>query len=348
MRRVVMVLLAIGLGWGALQPGGSVAAQGLIPGSPCTIDGQSDWFPRYEWRNQRVTLVSWSTGEVVRVVETSLDAPYFEALNRSPDCRYLVAEVGGQGTIVWDVLTSSRAAVLPALAPADLWQTEHTRFVWSPTGKYVLLRDASGQTQVWDTQHATLIPLVVQNGPYLSVGWDLARQQVLAVPAQARNTVIAYDLLTGGQVAVYYTAASATNLRWALSPDGTRIVLYGSVWGGEPPFGLSIWQRDTMEGWHLNAGALASSAAPRVAVSADNRYVAMVRANSVRVWDLARLPANIEARVPFFEYLCDWAECHDFIEVSFPGSGILQVTEDRTYAVRRWDLVTGREVAGSS
>lgn len=347
MRRVVMLSLAIVVAALASGVGPVVHGQGLIPGSPCSIDGQSDLFPRYEWRNQRVTLVSWSTGEVVRVVETSLDAPYFEALNRSPDCRFLVAEVGGQGTVVWDVLTSTRAAVLPTLDSADLWPTDGTRFVWSPTGKYVLLRDSSGQTQIWDTMHETLIPLVVQSGPFVSVGWDLAREQVLAVPATARNTVIAYDLRTGGQVAVFYTASSATNLRWIISQDGSRIVLYGSVWGGEPPFGLSVWQRDTMEAWHLNAGVLASSAAPRVALSADNRYLAMARANNVRVWDLARLPASIEARVPFFEYGCAWNECHDFIDVRFPGSGILEVVEDRSYVVRRWDLTTGLEITGS-
>lgn len=342
MRRGIVVLGLVGLLLGLIGLPGAAIAQAAPSGNLCEIDGHADLFARYEWRNQRVVLVSWASGEVVRVVESSLETPSFEAVNRSPDCRYLVAEVGGVGTVVWDVLTGARVAILPVLARSDGGPTGNTRFVWSPDGAYVLMTIDGGQALIWDTRHGVYTPLIVQSGPFVRVGWDLGRAQVLVVPSRAQNTVAAYDLRTGGQLALYHTAPTATAVHWVLSGDGSRIVVYGSVWTTEPPYGLSVWNRDTMQAIHLNAGSLISLIDPIITLSPDARYLAVARANNVRVWDLATLPAAIEQRVPFFDYGCDLNTCHNFIEVRFRDGHILEVVEDRTLAVRAWDLNTVR------
>jgi WD40 repeat protein len=268
MRRGSVVLGLVGLLLGLIGLPGAAIAQAAPSGNLCDIDGHADLFARYEWRNQRVVLVSWASGEVVRVVESSLETPSFEAVN-APGTAATVAEVGGGGTVVWDVLTSARVAILPVLARSDGGPTGNTRFVWSPDGAYVLMTIDGGQALIWDTRHGVYTPLIVQSGPFLRVGWDLSRTQVLVVPSRAQNTVAAYDLRTGGQLALYHTAPTATAVT-GCCPGMLRIVVYGS--GGRPSRPrLFRLEPDTMQAIHLKAGALISLIDPIITLSPDAR-----------------------------------------------------------------------------
>ena len=65
-------------------------------------------FPRYA--NGQLALIDWSSGDVVRVLETDSAAPNFWLLGWSPDCHYLAGGLGDglyYTTILWDATSGA-------------------------------------------------------------------------------------------------------------------------------------------------------------------------------------------------------------------------------------------------
>ena len=73
---------------------------------------QSVNFPRYEFHNQRVALVSWTTGQDVMILDSDLVAEAIYFREWSSDCRFLIATVQINNLsdfVVWDTQTGNRA-----------------------------------------------------------------------------------------------------------------------------------------------------------------------------------------------------------------------------------------------
>jgi WD40 repeat protein len=151
---------------------------------------QPDIFPRYESRNQRLVLQSWTTGEVVQEIETSLNASSFTVVEWSPDCRYLVALVGGQGTVIWDVPNSTRMGVFPE-------STTSWNLHWDPSLTYVVMEKRRGVI-LWNISTNQQIELTEEYPSFAYFDWNLEEGQLIGTRWGGSQAV--YDLQTGAQL----------------------------------------------------------------------------------------------------------------------------------------------------
>lgn len=74
-------------------------------------DEQRALFPRYEFNNQRIEMVSWTTGADALTLDTGLVADEVIFRDWTADCRFLLGAVihnGVSDTVVWDALNGGR------------------------------------------------------------------------------------------------------------------------------------------------------------------------------------------------------------------------------------------------
>lgn len=120
---------------------GHTLAEDGIPDNCENRDGayyQANIFPRYEPQNQRLVLISWTTGQDVQVVAIGLADT--RILGWSVDCRYLATAVGpaeSMDTVVWDITSNMRVGAVP---DAHL-QPHH--ITWGPNG-YLVVETRNG------------------------------------------------------------------------------------------------------------------------------------------------------------------------------------------------------------
>src|SRR5262245_11269980 len=101
---------------------------------------QQNVFPRYELHNKRLALISWTTGETVAEIETSLETDFFQFEGWSPDCRYLSARVGGAGLVVWDVPNHQRVGVFDNTRHyANAYTRRESPILWNPNSTYAMI-----------------------------------------------------------------------------------------------------------------------------------------------------------------------------------------------------------------
>ncbi|MEP6988134.1 MAG: hypothetical protein ABI970_21200, partial [Chloroflexota bacterium] len=130
-------------------------------------------FPRYEYRNKRLVLVSWNTGKTVEEVETSLDASHLNVMNWSPDCHYMAAALGEFGhtsTVIWDVTNGQRVG---SFANAGLR--------WSPNSQQAIVSNSDGLA-LWSVGQDKAVKLTNFRGDDYTSRWDIDHNEVWVLP----------------------------------------------------------------------------------------------------------------------------------------------------------------------
>lgn len=161
---------------------------------------QKTLFPRYSASTHRLVLVSWNTGEEVRMLAEGVQV--MRVLGWSADCRYLAVAEGTpavMNTVVYDTTTSQRMGSIddahqkphPITWGYDDYLVVETRtgaILWHvPTGERITLTDSYNTTTGrnfsrlrWDGEHGQLIADLAVGG---RIVYDLATGQVVPVAA---------------------------------------------------------------------------------------------------------------------------------------------------------------------
>ncbi len=298
-------------------------------------------FVRYESYNQRITILEGKRRKTVQVVEAKFAADHFYG-ELSPDCRYLAAALalknGMSQWVAWDLLTGTRVSTIDSAPSVQ-------RFAWSPAGNYAIAETYDG-AYLWNVPANGWMHL---NNPgdygnfYSYLTWDMARDQLLAVPGDAGDTVRAYDLATGQVAATFDTGTQAAPVSYALSDDRSRIAVFTSedqrVYDRRAS-GLAVWDRDSGTKLTLNPESLAAIWVSQVRFSPDNRYLVIGR-DTIRVWDLQNPRAD---GLPTYQHdgpegrigAVRFADAQTIETMSVIGCSICG-----TYWLR-WDLSTGQ------
>src|SRR5690606_10134363 len=90
-----------------------------------------DVLVRYEARNERVILVSWHTGAVIRENATTLIARSVDKFSWSSTCHYLLGVVDNEA-VIWDMLNGGRVNAF-TIEPA-VYRTQ-----WNPARENLIL-----------------------------------------------------------------------------------------------------------------------------------------------------------------------------------------------------------------
>ncbi len=287
-------------------------------------------FPRYELRNQRLLLVSWTTGKVVREVETSLNTSRFIVMGWSPDCRYLTAALGQSDTAVWDVVAAQRVGTFPG-----------SGLRWSPDSQQAVLSQSDG-LYLWTVGAGDPLRLTNFRGDYVMDYWDTARSELwLMVYSTYYSSpgVTVYDRQTGQQIAYYDNpAGQSRQIGFTFSTDGSRVIVYTIRAQDSRSAGVTIWERGTNNHIDLPVGSEAAAIDSRIALSPDGRYLVIGR-HFLRVWDLTALPDSLDARTPAYFA----GPTAVITQVSFVDNAIIE-TLDSSGSRQRWDITTGEAV----
>lgn len=293
---------------------------------------QAGVFPRYEYRNQRLVLVSWNTGKLVQEVETSLQTSRLNIMNWSPDCRYLSAalEVNGKTIInIWDVV---KAEVVSEFANAGVR--------WSPDSQQAIISNREGLV-LWNLADNSQTDLMPFSGDDFISQWDNERGEVWILPYShyySADGVTVFDRSSGQQVGYYDNpAGDSSQVGFTLAAEGSRVIVYTMRSGHGGEAGVTVWERGTEQHIDLNAGTDGSDYQARIALSPDNRYLA-IGGNNLRVWDLVNLPAALADRKPVI-YSGPEVTIN---EVRFVNDGLLETVSSN--GTQQWDVATGDEV----
>jgi hypothetical protein len=248
---------------------------------------------RYSFTTQQVYLALYDIygpDEAIEILEDDVPAAWFQPRGWSANCRYVAASIGVPGedasdTVVWDVIENRRVGTWP-----DARQISHP-IHWSPLGDYLLIETRSGG-YLWHlpTDARFLINEAAEVAftgdarlnNFHSIGWDSGRGQLLVVPVGASGTVRAHNISDGSLAAEYTPGAADGDARWWLSDDGSRIVVLDIQ-----TLAFSMWDRAANARADLSLGDLILSQQSyfTVAISDSGRYVALLSAGRLRVWD---------------------------------------------------------------
>lgn len=324
----------------------------------CDVQGHSV-FPRYEVQNQRVTLVSWNTGEDIQVLETGFSTSNFDIRAWSDDCRFLLVglgEVGAQDIIAWNVTENRRIGIL------ENTQGYTISPMWSPDNNYVLLQTLRGGF-LWNLVSGSLFQLTsgvdgVSGRNFFSpywwyyqnpnVTWDMARNQLLAVPMDNTTGVAAYDLNSGAQIAFYHVGDRTGGVAYQLLDNGNQIVVLSSK-GPAEQMGMALWNRNTNSVTQLDpeealGGKVRFAATTRLQFSPDGRYL-VVSHRDVYVWDWQNIGASpyeplyrLETSDMTYPYIrFSDATTLEGVGIRYSWGGFSY------YTLYRWDLQTGEQ-----
>lgn len=280
--------------------------------------------------------------ESLATIEAGLPPTRVQPLGWSINCRYVAAALDSTerddtyDTVIWDFIEGRRVGVYP-----DARDLPH-RLTWDTAEKHALVETRNG-AYLWNLLtnervlvNANVSTITAPNCYYAAcysysferVYWDAGREQMLGVPVQAPNAVVAYDVHTGQEV-TRYTVEGASEPLDFITSDNSRLLLT------EADGYIRMWDRET--------GAIISLTAPnpvhqlsgRAAVSPDNRYLAINQGVNVWVWDL-----NAGAASP--------AYTHDVSKLGYRwwGTNIYFANADtldsgNTYSQMRLNVVSG-------
>jgi hypothetical protein len=240
--------------------------------------------------------------EVMATIEANVDALSVRALGWSANCRYLAATIGVPGqddvwqTVVWEFETRRRvgsfddAHDIPHPITWDtaenhlLVQTRFGAYLWHlETNERVLVTDYVEQVCASSYSCRDRVPK-----SFHQVYWDAGRQQMLAVPLAAPDTVVAYDVNTGTDVTRYTIEGAAQPLTFITSNDSRLLITYS----GER---LTVWNRESGTQSDLDYGDIGTAIRFMLvgAISTDNHYFAYMYGNRVYIWDLYILTPNM-------------------------------------------------------
>ncbi|MEO8609289.1 MAG: WD40 repeat domain-containing protein [Chloroflexota bacterium] len=296
---------------------------------------------RYEVYNQQITIIEGKRRKTVQIVETNIAADHFYG-ELSPDCRYLAAALalknGKSQLVAWDLLANTRVSTVDA-SPSD------DNFAWSPNGDFAVIQTYDGG-YLWNVP-ANKWTHLTEAGDYNNFfsyfTWDMARGQLLAVPADSGYAVRAYDLATGQIVATFDTGTQAAPVSYALSDDRSKIAVFTSederIYDHRDS-GLAVWDRNTNSKITLNPESLSAVWVSQVRFSPDNHYLVIGR-DAIRVWDLQNPRGD---GLPTYQYdgpdarigTVRFADAHTVETMSVMGCNLCS-----NYWLR-WDLSSGQ------
>lgn len=318
----------------------AVSAQAEIPSITCDYLEEEAVIVRYEYRNRRIVLVSGKTGDVLKELETSLETSRFYVQNFSPDCRYLVGRVKGQGHVVWDLTTTTRIGNFEVFTPnTDLW--------WDERSQYLIVPASNDGTYLWQMASNNKIKLNDNPCGFHSVEWNYDRQQVLAVSRMAINgawcsynidsrVVEAYDVNNGSLVAAYEGRGPGYNISFTTVANGRFILIVNDNIGP-----ASVWDRETGEVKIANIGFGRGVNGLRFRLSPDGRYLVTTTRRTIEVWDLQALAPEFEDHQP--TRVMTSADRAAIRAISFIDNAVLETRHDGE-VVRRWNVATGEEI----
>lgn len=333
--RTILFFAVVMLVLGAVfVPGGLVSAQNGIP-SDCENPGaefyQPNIFVRYDVNNDRLTLVDWTTADIVGVIDTGLTSrPRTESW--SPDCRYYTARLGDE-YVVWDVIAGERVGSANGVR----------RAYFAPDSAYLLLVVPGEGQFIWrlaDDQRVRVqedspCPFSGRNG----VIWDFERGQIIGalerwypqyVNCSSRNDageISVFDIESGALVTTYPNAPTALRSDYQLFYN--RYLVADQVGARQ----IDIWDRATGTQITVPLARWGADSRDQVALSADGRYLA-IGIDFLRVWDLTD-PTAPPAR-------------HDGPDGRIWSARFVDTTTIETTSqsgTQRWDALTGAELA---
>jgi WD40 repeat protein len=337
MRKVIGILMLVMavVSAGIISVGAQDDATSVLRDACPNKDGayyKAGLFPRYEYRNKRLVLVSWNTGKTVQEVETSLDASHLNVMNWSPDCHYMAAalgEFGATSTVIWDMTSGQR---MGSFANAGLR--------WSPDGAQAIVSNKEGLA-LWTVGQDKAIKMTDFRGDDYISRWDADHHEVWLLTTSyyySAPGVTVYSSTTGEKVGYYDNPAGrSAQIGFTLSADGSKVIVYTVRLQSENGAGVTVWERGTQNNVQVNASTDATSYAERIAVSPDGRYL-VIGGNNLRVWDLQNLPAKLSERKPMVYAGSD----AKITTVQFVNNSIVQTTS--TEGSAQWDVATGNVV----
>lgn len=340
---------------------------------------QAGVFPRFEIQTRNLVLVD-NNGATIRTLDQI--EQNVRIINWSPDCRYLTGAVGdirtyslgetrasgedgvswrGHQIRIWDTVGSTPIASIPN--PGRHLAYDPVR--WNLDGDQVLIlggcepvawrcsQERVSVDFIWNSVSNTLLRLggapidagywVQSRGRMNQIYWDLERQWIWG---SARGQVIAYDINTGLEAAVFSVCPNDTpprcwsEARFRFSDDGSKLIVYsidqpGMNWGS-----ITIHDLTTREAITVNTEGFAAPHIPYstthpIALSVDNRYL-IAGFDAIRVWDIQNLPAAFDERLPIYRHAGPDATIDN---LRFADWGIIETTSAE--GVQRWDLHTG-------
>jgi WD40 repeat protein len=285
---------------------------------------QPNHFARFDNNHRRLTLVDWNTGDTIFVLDTDIDAARTQVLEWSPSCQYLVTHQDGNG-VIYDVVNARRLASFTKMRAYNRYNPSA---VFDKTNTYLTV-EAGGVTYLHKLLTGETFTLADH---YFQLQYfDYARGQLIAI---ADEEVAAYDLNNGAKVVVLGDLNLGRNAHMVYSPDGTTLAFTSdNRWA-------HVINRDTLVRVDVNIGYYIFDNETTMAVSPDNRYLA-VGANRVNVWDLQNLQPIAGDRMPTaFNFPGPEAFIQDIHFVD--GSTIETVTgSGKSY----WNMTTGEQIS---
>jgi hypothetical protein len=337
MRKVIgmLMLVMVVVSAGIMAVGAQDDATAVLRNACPFTEGayyKAGLFPRYEYRNKRLVLVSWNTGKTVQEVETSLDASHVNVMNWSPDCHYMAAALGEFGnteTVIWDVTNGQR---MGSFANAGLR--------WSPDSQQAIVSNRDGLA-LWTVGQEKSVKLTDFRGDDYTSRWDADHNEVWVLPTSyyySAPGVTVYSRSTGEKVGYYDNpAGKSAQIGFTLSADGSRVMVYTVRLQGEVGAGVTIWERGTQNNVQVDANTDGTSYTERIALSPDARYL-VIGGNNLRVWDLQNLPTKLSDRNPVV-YTASSAK---ITSVRFLNGNVVEAVSSEGQA--QWDVATGNLV----
>lgn len=327
------------------------------------------WDVQYQFYNQRLVLADFITNDLLTVVEDQLDLPNFRYLGRSPDCRYIAAAVNVNDvyeTYVWDLANSGRVGTFP-----DAREVPH-QLDWSPYGGLLLVHTRNGAF-LWDLETDSRTQLnnvalndnaaywreaVVRN--FSQLEWNMEIGELLGVPLDQPDRVVAYDLITG-QVRAEYPLEAPANPVSFMRVDNQRLLVYTSDSarsGIQSENGMAIWDEASGNGIQL---AMPNYVTPRrnylyyrayPQFSPDGGLMLMLGYGNIYIWDFNNLSGESPHLPNYVHELSEASDAH-FVD----NSTIQTCDQDTLWHLRYpltailtyydFDAITGAQIGES-
>ncbi len=220
-------------------------------------------------------------------------------LGWSANCRYVAAALNPDdgienvySTVIWDVIENRRVGELPdanGIPHSLMWdtaenhvlmQTRNGALLWNlQTNERILVNGDVRQQSDYCSSYSDLCTV----SPPLSfhtVYWDAGRQQLLAVPIQSPDTIVAYDVNTATEVERFQTDGGTDNnpVEFITSDDSRIMVSLAN----RTLTVINREQNNTSQSFSVPVSTLEG----RAAISLDNRYLAMLVNSQLYVWDM--------------------------------------------------------------
>jgi WD40 repeat protein len=256
------------------------------------------WSVEYVSYNQEVII--HLNHQRLAVLQSNFITEDFRNTGKSPDCRYVAAGVwngSNYDTYVWDLNALNQPLIF-----ADAHDTTH-KINFAPYGGYAIIHTRNGgylwhlptdsrvqlNTGVINNNQSSYSLPVVSN--FIRFQWDMSAGQLLAVPVERTDTVVAYDLATGAIVGEYHIAGRAAPVEFK-QLDATHLLVTTSYEAREREHranGFAIWNRQTGQGIQF---AMDFYSVGGVQFSPDGSLLITLSANYVYVWDLNALSGS--------------------------------------------------------